>query len=293
MQHLSANVNGITLHCVSEGAGKLILFLHGFPEFWYAWKAQLEEFGRDHQAVAPDLRGFNLSSKPADAAQYKTRVLIEDVRALIEHLGHRHCILVAHDWGGALAWGLAAVCPEYVEKLVIINSPHPAAFARELLHNPQQQAASEYMNLFRTEAAEKALAADNFARLFEAHHAWGGDAWMAEEERAMYLHAWSQPGALTGGLNYYRATPLHPPQSAADREALAAIAAAAARFTVAAPTLIIWGERDSALLPGLLDGLAEYVPQLTIQRIPDATHWVVHEKPDEVNQLIRDFIGDH
>jgi pimeloyl-ACP methyl ester carboxylesterase len=290
MQHLSANVNGITLHYATEGAGKLILFLHGFPEFWYAWKAQLDEFGKDHQAVAPDLRGFNLSSKPADAAQYKARILIEDVRGLIEQLGHRRCILVAHDWGGALAWGLAAAYPQYVEKLIIINSPHPATFARELLHNQQQQAASEYMNLFRTDAAEEVLAADNFARLFAAYRTWGGEPWMMEQDRAAYLQAWSQPGALTGGLNYYRATPVHPPQSAADREALAAIAAAARRFTVTVPTLVIWGERDSALLPCLLDGLADYVSKLTIQRIPDASHWVVHEKPDQVNRLIRAFI---
>src|SRR6266446_10868737 len=103
MQHAHAEVNGISLHYVSEGSGGLILFLHGFPEFWYAWKAQLREFGMDHRAVAPDLRGFNLSSKPADVAQYKARIVIEDIRCLIEHLGYQRCILVAHDWGGAAA----------------------------------------------------------------------------------------------------------------------------------------------------------------------------------------------
>jgi pimeloyl-ACP methyl ester carboxylesterase len=211
--------------------------------------------------------------------------------ALIEHLGHKRCILVAHDWGGAVAWGLAAAYPHYVQKLIIINSPHPATFARELLHSAEQQAASKYMNLFRSDAAEEVLAADNFARLFEAHHTWGGKPWMTEEERAAYLQAWSQPGALTGGLNYYRERlGLNREGRPADREALAAIAAAATRFKVEVPTLVIWGERDAALRPSLLDGLADYVSKLTVQRIPDATHWVVHEQPEQVNRLIRSFI---
>lgn len=290
MQHAYAEVNGITLHYVTQGSGKLILFLHGFPEFWYAWKAQLEEFGKDHQAVAPDLRGFNLSSKPAEVAQYKAKVLVEDVRGLIEHLGHDRCILVAHDWGGAVGWSLAMAYPQYVEKLVIINSPHPATFARELLANEKQQKASAYMNFFRAPQAEALLAADDFAWLFRAHRAWGGDNWMTDEDRAAYLEAWAQPGAMTGGLNYYRVTPMHPAESDADRQALAAIAAERARFMVRVPTLAIWGEGDAALLPSLLDGLAEFVPDLKIHRIPEATHWVVHEKPEEVNRAIREFI---
>src|SRR5712691_9524986 len=121
-----ADVNGVRLHCVSSGRGKLILFLHGFPEFWYAWKDQLAEFGRDHQAVAFDMRGYNLSSKPEDVREYRLQKLVEDVRALAEHLGHEKFVLVGHDWGGLIAWVFGAHYPECVEKLIILNAPHPA-----------------------------------------------------------------------------------------------------------------------------------------------------------------------
>lgn len=292
MQHAYAAVNGIRLHYVAtapRAAAPLILFVHGFPEFWYAWKEQLAEFGKDHHAVAPDLRGFNLSDKPADVNQYRAPFLMEDIRALIGHLGHRRCVLVAHDWGGAVAWNLAAALPDYVEKLVIINSPHPALFARELTSNPAQQAASAYMNFFCTPGAEAALAANGFALLGKALE-WGrkDDPFTAEDKRA-YLEAWAQPGALTASLNYYRVTPLRPPR---ERDpGAAALPRGQLALTVRVPTLVIWGEADTVLLPGLLDGLESYVPDLTVTRVARAGHWIVHEHPRLVSQAIRDFLG--
>ena len=145
IEHRYADVNGVRLHYATAGRGKLILFLHGFPEFWYAWKQQLSEFARDYQAVAPDLRGYNLSSKPAEVEQYAVTHLVEDVRALAAHLGHSRFILVGHDWGGAVAWATALYHPEAVENLIIINAPHPGIFERELRSNPAQQQASQYM----------------------------------------------------------------------------------------------------------------------------------------------------
>ena len=290
MEYKYANVNGITLHYATEGEGKLILFLHGFPEFWYAWKELLAEFGQDYQAVAPDMRGYNLSSRPAEVAEYKPKVLMEDIRQLIEHLGHRRCILVAHDWGGAIGWGFAMAFPQYVERLVIINSPHPVPFARELTNNPAQQQASAYMNFFRTSAAETLLAADDHKWLLKMTRGWGGDVWMSDADTAAYRAAWSQPGALTGGLNYYRASPLHPPDNKND-SGPAHVLDNTERFKVAVPTLVIWGLRDSALLPCLLDGLEDYVADLTIHRMPEASHWVVHEKAAEVAATIRHFIA--
>lgn len=284
-----ANVNGQTLHYVTTGEGKLMLFVHGFPEFWYAWQRQLDEFGKDHQAVALDMRGYNLSSKPADVGAYRAKHLMEDLRTLIEHLGQKKCVLVAHDWGGAVAWTFAARLPEYVEKLVIINAPHTATFARELTHNPAQQAASRYMLLFRMDKAERVMTENNYARLIGMLTSAGSSgAWLSEEIKARYIEAWSQPGAVTGGLNYYRASPLYPPST--EDPGASAIQIDPQRLLVRAPTLVIWGDADCALLPNLLDGLEQYVPDLTIKRIPNGSHWVIHEQPDLVNQYVRAFI---
>ena len=287
-----AEVNGIRLHYVSVGQGKLIMFVHGFPEFWYAWEKQLIEFGRDYQAVAPDMRGYNLSSKPADIDKYQVNDLIEDLRALAEHLGHKKCIMVAHDWGGAVAWTAAMRHPEMLEKLIIINSPHPAVFARELLNNPDQQKASQYMLMLRSAEVERVLSENNFARLMDVLVQFGSKWKMSEETCLKYIEAWSQPGALTGSLNYYRVSPLYPPTSKNDEEQIRSILNLPKEmFAVKVPTLVIWGEQDQALLTGNLEGLEEYIEDLTVKRIPDATHWVVHEQPELVNSLIRDFIG--
>jgi pimeloyl-ACP methyl ester carboxylesterase len=286
-----AEVNGIRLHYVSSGRGKLIMFVHGFPEFWYEWDNQLVEFGRDYQAVAPDMRGYNLSSKPAEIEKYHVKEIIKDLRALAEHLGHEKLIMVAHDWGGAIAWSAAMRHPELLEKLIIINSPHPAVFARELLKNPDQQKASQYMLMLRSAEAERVLSENNFARLMDLLVQFGSKWELSEEKRLKYITAWSQPGALTGSLNYYRVSPLYPPTSKNDEEQIESILSLPKEmFEIKVPTLVIWGEADRALLTGNLDGLGEYIEDLTVKKIPDGTHWVSHEQPELVNSLIRNFI---
>ncbi|MBI5062605.1 MAG: alpha/beta hydrolase [Desulfatitalea sp.] len=291
--HSFVDVNNVRIHYASVGQGALMLFVHGFPEFWAAWQDQLVEFGRDRQAVALDLRGFNLSSRPADPRQYHIKLLVEDLRELMEHLGHRRMVLVAHDWGGGVAWAFANRYPECIEKLVIINSPHPVIFARELLDNPAQRQASAYMNLFRSPDAEKILSADNYAYLADILFRWGGHWRFTPELRKRYIEAWSQPGALTGGLNYYRISPLHPPTSEAEEAVIRQIAQAPRQmFSVTVPTLVIWGELDEALLVGNLNGLEQFVDRLTVRRIPDATHWVVHEQSARIDSLIRSFVDD-
>jgi pimeloyl-ACP methyl ester carboxylesterase len=286
-EHKYADVNNIRLHYVVAGKGKLIMFLHGFPEFWYGWKNQLAEFGRDHQAVAPDMRGYNLSSKPADVEKYRIKYLIEDIRALVEHLGRKKFILVAHDWGGGVAWPFAIRHPEYLDKLIIINAPHPVTFVRELRDNPAQQKASQYILVHRTPEAEGILARDNYA-VFVSSLLKDGmrDGYFTEEDRKAYIEAWSQPGALTGGLNYYRAAHLGSFTGESDDS----LSANPSLFMVNVPTLVIWGEKDRWLLTGNLEGLEKYVPNLTIKRIPDGSHWVIHEKPGLVNSYIREFI---
>ncbi len=275
-QHHHADVNGIRLHYVTAGTGKLMLFLHGFPEFWYAWKHQLVAFGQDFQVVAPDLRGYNLSSRPAEVDQYRMSVLIDDVRGLIEQLGHTSCILVGHDWGGVIAWHVALTYPEYLEKLIIINAPHPTIMGRELRTNSAQRTASAYMIRFRSPQAEAHLSADQYAALANIVLAEGlKRGYMTEADRAAYLEAWSQPGALTGGLNYYRA--MGQVEYPSD--------------VVQTPTLVIWGEQDAFILTGNLDGLETVVSNVIVKRVPDASHWIIHEQPDLVNSAIRDFIA--
>jgi pimeloyl-ACP methyl ester carboxylesterase len=206
-------VNGVRLHVVTAGKGPLILFLHGFPEFWYEWKDQLREFGTDHLAVAPDMRGYDLSDKPEPLDQYKINVLVEDVRALGDHFSHqKKFVLVAHDWGGAVAWSFAIAHPEMLEKLVIINAPHPGVFGRLLTSDPAQQQASQYMLMFRSPQAEQTLSANNYAALVAAVLGEGlKNGVFTEDDKQAYIKAWSQPGALTGGLNYYRAAQVGPP----------------------------------------------------------------------------------
>lgn len=292
LEHHYAEVNNVRLHYVTSGEAKnhkLILFVHGFPEFWYEWENQLLEFGQDYFAVAPDLRGFNLSSKPAEVKQYRAQFIVEDLRQLAAHLGYEKFILVAHDWGGAAAWQFAIMHPQMVEKLIIINSPHPLTFMRELIHNPAQQAASGYMNFFRTNKAEPTLQENNYARLCGMLKMGVSHAWFTDEVKTKYIEAWSQPGALTGGLNYYRATPMYPPTE--NDPGPKTLKLDPAQFHVRVPTLVIWGEKDTAILTSNLDGLDQYISDLTIKRIPDGSHWVSHEQPALVNKLIREYIS--
>jgi len=279
-----AEVNGVRLHYVEQGKGQLILFLHGFPEFWYSWKDLLANFGRDHHAVALDMRGYNLSAKPEPVDAYRVPIIVEDVRALAENLKAKKFVLVGHDWGGVIAWAFAAQHPEMLDKLVIINAPHPTVFARELANNPAQQKASAYFNLFTSPQAEQVLSANNYAPMLQAF----GSA-LNEDDRKMYLAAWNQPGGLTGGLNFYRAAQLRSPAGAPAGEA-AQPPAIQPLAPITTPTLVIWGEKDTALLTGNLEGLDQFVKPLKIERVPEGSHWVVHEKPAVVIERIRTFL---
>jgi pimeloyl-ACP methyl ester carboxylesterase len=280
-KHRHATVNGVRLHYVEQGKGPLMLFLHGFPEFWYSWKDLLPEFARDHRAVALDMRGYNLSAKPEGVEQYRVPLIVEDVRALAAKFGARKFVLVGHDWGGVIAWAFAAQHPELLDKLIIINAPHPTVFSRELAGNPSQQKASGYFNLFTSPQAEATLSENSYAPLRQSLGKVLTDAELKE-----YVAAWSQPGALTGGLNYYRASRLRAPVAGIE----APPAAIPALNPITVPTLVIWGEKDTALLTGNLEGLDAHVRKLTIQRIPDGSHWVVHEKPELVIRHIREFL---
>ena len=282
---------GVTLACRACGPldAPRLLFLHGFPEASFVWETVMARFGRRWRCLAPDLRGYGESSAPAEVAAYRAKHLVADIAALVAQTGPGPLhALVAHDWGGALAWNLAAQRPELLQRLVIINSPHPALFLRELACNPAQQAASAYMNELAAPGAEGVYAADGFARLFELlTHQGGSEAWLDEAERARYREVWSR--GLTGALNYYRASPLRPP-TAGDPGA-SAVQLPPDLVTVRVPTLVVWGEADTALPPSLLDGLEAFVPDLRIERVPGGTHWLLHEQPMRVADLIESHLA--
>jgi pimeloyl-ACP methyl ester carboxylesterase len=282
---------GVRLHCAEVGTpgAPLIVFVHGFPEFWFAWKDVLPEFADRWHAVAPDLRGFNLSDKPSDPKAYRADRLIGDLDGLIRALGHERAVVVAHDWGGAVAWSFAIAMPQRVEKLVILNAPHPVPFARLLAEDPAQQRASDYMNWLRMPGTEVELAKDDFARFDAFFQGTSPAPWFDAATRAAYHEAWAQPGAIVGGLNYYRASPLYPPVG--EDPGARRLKLDPKDFVVRVPTLVIWGERDRALLPTLLDGLETLVPDLRVQRLPECSHWLAHEEPERIAMLIRDFVG--
>ena len=277
--------HGITLSCRAAGPvdAPVLLFLHGFPEAAFVWDELLEHFSDRYRCVAPNLRGFEHSSAPAEPEAYRVKHLISDLDALIAQLGDGPLeALIAHDWGGAVAWSFAVQHPQRLKQLVIINSPHPATFLREMQHSRQQQAASAYMNFLCRPDAETLLAENDFARLWPMFTDMGaadssrvGGGWLTESVRDQYRAAWGC--GLTGGCNYYRASPLRPPTATDD--SVMKLVFSPEFVTVKSPTLVIWAEDDMALPIGLLDGLEAFVPNMRLVRVPGATHWVVHERP--------------
>jgi len=274
----------------------VMLFLHGFPEAAFVWDAMLAFFSAPQHGgylcVAPNLRGYAGSSAPSDVAAYRAKHLVQDLVALKELLSPQQPLacLVAHDWGGAVAWNMANQHPELMRQLAIINSPHPGTFLRELQSSPEQQAASAYMNFLIRPDAEALLAEDDYRRLWAFFTNMGAVdgpyAWLTDSVKAQYREVWSQ--GLTGALNYYRASPLRPPRQA--DAAAAAITLPKSMLAILVPTLVLWGMQDIALPPGLVEGLEDYIPDLSLHRIADGSHWLVHEQPALVAQHLQTFL---
>ncbi|MCZ8293885.1 MAG: alpha/beta hydrolase [Hylemonella sp.] len=291
--------HGITLSCRAAGdrGRPVLIFLHGFPEAAFVWDELLAHFAQPenggYRCVAPNLRGYERSSAPSEVAAYRAKYLVQDIAALIaiESPGSPLACLIAHDWGGAVAWNLANQLPALSQKLAIINSPHPGTFLRELKRNPKQQAASAYMNFLIRPDAEQLLAEDDYRRLWDFFLGMGAGAggfgWLTDEVKARYRAVWDQ--GLTGGCNYYRASPLRPPRPG--DPAASAIELPREMLTITLPTLVLWALGDTALPPELIEGLDDYIPQLTLETLPDATHWVVHEQPQHVIASLQRFLA--
>jgi pimeloyl-ACP methyl ester carboxylesterase len=279
-QHRFIQVNGVRLHYVIQGTGPLIILLHGFPEFWYSWRYQIPVLA-EHGfcVVAPDMRGYNESDRPRRGYDLKT--LGRDVAALILALGYETATIVGHDWGGVVAWQVAARYPALVERLIVLNAPHPAAMLREL-RSPKQLRMSWYILFFQLPWLPEYLLGRHGAS--EIGRMLRGSALQKEAfprtVTAKYQEAMSRPGVLRAALSYYRQ---------ALRGLLAYRRSAPAR--IQAPTLLIWGLQDIALSVELTHGLERYVAQLRIEYLPDSGHWVQQEQPAQVNRLLLAFLG--
>eukprot|EP00062_Callorhinchus_milii_P023905 gi/632983236/ref/XP_007908548.1/ PREDICTED: epoxide hydrolase 4-like [Callorhinchus milii] len=284
--YFRAKDSGLRFHYVAAGerTKPLMLLLHGFPEFWYSWRHQLREFKSEYRVVAMDLRGYGESDAPTGKENYKMDYLLTDIKDVIEALGQRSCILVGHDWGGVLAWNFAIYNPAMVERLVILNAPHPASFQDYMFRHPSQLLKSTYIFFFQApRLPELTLSASDFQAIKKAYTSrkmgiQNKSYQLTEEELEAYVYTFSQPGALTGPLNYYRNVFSNVPAKC---------------HNVLAPTLVIWGEKDGALEVGMTEFMEQYVQNtFRLKVVPGASHWVQQDQPEVVNKLIWTFLTE-
>ncbi len=278
-QHEYLTTNGIKLHYVTQGEGELMLMLHGFPEFWYSWRHQIPEFAKDFKVVALDLRGYNESDKPSKQSAYVMDEFIKDIEGVIKGLGYDRCVLVGHDWGGAIAWSFAYAHPDMVERLIVLNLPHPAKFA-EGFRTPQQLLRSAYIFFFQLPLLpELLLQASDYQPIESAFKGMAvNKSAFTQADIDAYKDAAAKRGALTATLNYYRNV---------WQQGLLSHNWGILNV----PTLMIWGEDDTALGKELTYGTEAYVRDFQIKYIPNCSHWVQQEQPQLVNQYMREFLA--
>ena len=280
---LSIAANGLRFHALAAGPadGPLLMLLHGFPESSYGWRRQLGPLAEaGFRVVAPDQRGVGLSSKPEGIASYQVHALAADIVAIVRALGRERTQVVGHDWGGAVAWTLAMRHADVVERVAILDAPHPAAFVEHLRRHPSQMLRSWYMAFFQLPwLPEAVLGAGNFDRLARALVATSRPGTFTPADLDACRAAWAQPGALTGMLNWYRALRLGGGPRATAGEG---------RVTV--PVRVLWGDRDQALEPALADASIAWCDAGEVFHFPDATHWLQHEEPAAVNAHLLAFL---
>lgn len=281
VRHGQADVGGgVRLHYVEAGEGPLVLLLHGFPEFWYSWRHQIGPLAEaGFHVVAPDMRGYNLSSKPAGWRSYDTPLLAGDIAGLAKSFGVERAHVVGHDWGAAVAYATAMYHPEVVERLVILNVPHMERMLAGF-RTLRQLRKSWYMFFFQIPALpEWLMARDDFSFMKRSLRA-DSKAAFTDEDLERYVQAWAQPGALSGMINYYRAALRRNP-----RGVLSSLR------PIDAQTMVIWGRRDRHLGSELAEPSRKWVPNVRMEWIPEATHWVQHDAPARVNELLIGFLG--
>jgi epoxide hydrolase 4 len=284
IEHATAALNGIELHYARAGRGPLIVFLHGFPQFHYAFRAQLQEFGADHLAVAPDQRGYNLSSKPEGVHSYGVWPAVEDLRCLVEHLGYSRIVLVGHDWGSYVAWSFALHYPDMLDALVSLGGAHPGVLDRALRDDDEQIRASQYLLGLRRRNALGAVSSSQFAALEQALD----HPFFSAADREVYRQAWRVPGTLEAALRWYEVEGIAPPDQYGT-PARGNYCPDVAPLFIDVPTLVIYPEKDAYVRPASHAGLEYFVRNLTFRSVQDGTHWIAEQHPQLVNRYIRNF----
>lgn len=282
LEHHYLQTNGITLHAVEAGPpdGPLVTLLHGFPEFWYGWRYQIETLANaGYHVLAPDQRGYNLSDKPRGIFAYNLDALAGDVVGLIDAAGREKAYLVGHDWGAAAAWWTAIKYPQRLEKVAILNGPHPKVMRWNLLHNRAQRRKSRYFFFFQIPfLPERRMRLDDWQTNIRALQRTSRAGAFSEADMVLYRQAWSQPGAANGMLNWYRAALRSRPKRVPSQ-----------RVTV--PTLLIWGAKDRFLGRELAPPSIDLCDEGKLVFIEEASHWVQHEEPEQVNKLLLEFFA--
>ena len=287
----TATLNGQPFHYLSWGkaGAPILLMLHGFPEYSGAWSEVATRLADTYHCIAPDQRGYGRTWAPPDVGHYTTSKLVGDMVALITHLGGGPVTVIGHDWGAAVAYGLAMFTPDLVERLIILNGVHPAPFQREMAAGGAQSEASQYILFLRQEGSEDRLVDNEFALLLKLFSAKMDLGWLSGDRLSAYKTEWARPGRMRGMVNWYRASPL---QVAAPGKPITNMPDLPHdKLMVHCPHLLIWGTGDTALLPASYAGLDRYAPDLTIQEINGADHWLCHQKPDMVAQAIREWLA--
>ncbi len=283
---------GSTLNVALDGPADAtpIILLHGFPESHRTWREIAPRLRDRFRLIMPDQRGFAGSDRPQEVEAYKTAATVDDLFALADALSIDRFALVGHDWGGAVAWAAAIRSDPRVTRLAIVNSPHPFVFQKSLIENSEQRAASQYINAFRAPGMEAMIEHKGFDWFFERTFSGHVDlALIPEAEKRQYIAEWSQPGALTAMLNWYRASPLLVPPPGVTVPLPDALLRLSKRIRI--PTLVVWGMRDKALLPVQLEGLSEVVDDPQVVRLPGAGHFAPWEAPDEVAAALAPFLA--
>ncbi len=281
---------GVSLDVATAGSpdDPAIILLHGFPESHRTWRHVIPALAENHFVLAPDQRGFARSSKPADVSDYTPDKMVGDLIALADHHKIDRFTLVGHDWGGAIAWMAALTRPDRVARLIIVNAPHPYIFQKTLFDDMGQREASQYITAFRNPSLEKHIDSIGLSAFFDGSFMKHTDFEKIADEKPVYLDQWSQPGAMTAMLNWYRASSIIVPPMDSTPERPAFLSAPFPPVTQ--PTLVIWGMQDKALLPSQLEGLGELVPDLTLIHV-DAGHFVPWEAPEAVVNTITNWLG--